>query len=101
MFLFFYSGNCSGRFRSILSDNLEKYLVMLQVSDSIIATYLKSTTYLIISPLNGQRWVMTSSKWILLDMAIMEIILFLLTFLFQSEKCIFCTFCWVGYVILS
>ena len=60
--LFFHSGHFSGRFRSILSDNLEKYLLMLHVSDSIISTYLKSTTYLIISPLNGQRWVIKMDR---------------------------------------
>ena len=80
----------SGRFRRVLSDNLEKYLLMLHVSDSIISTYLKSTTYLIISPLNGQRWVIKMDG-LLPHIAIMETILF--TFLFQTEK-----ICLVRYV---
>ena len=69
--LFFHSGHFSGRFRSILSENLEKYLSMLHVSDSIISTYLKSTTYLIISPLNGQRWVIKMVR-LLSNIAIMK-----------------------------
>merc|ERR1711874_706341 len=52
-----------GRFRSILSDNLEKYLEMLQVSDSIISTYLKSTLYLIMTPLKHGRLKVETEAW--------------------------------------